>query len=70
MQWSIRWIKRVYFRVWVRWGIKVLETLDDRMKYAGYNRTYRRQFWREFTAKQVNRDFVLTVLIKKGGGKV
>ena len=63
-----RWIKRMYFRVWVRWGIKVLETLDDRMILAGYDRTYRRQFWRAFTAKQGNRKYVLDRLITKKAG--
>jgi len=61
----IRWFRRMYYRIWVRWGIKVLETLDDRMKAAGYPRSYRRQFWREFTARQTSRGYVLDNLITK-----
>ncbi len=61
----IKWLRRWYYRIWVRWGIKVLETLDDRMKAAGYTRAYRRQFWREFTARQASRGYVLDNLIIK-----
>ena len=45
-----------YYRRKIKSGIYVLERLDDWMYDAGYKRHERRQFWREFIAKQGARD--------------
>ncbi len=45
-----------YFRRKVKRGLYVLESLDGMMDKAGYHRHERRQFWREFTAKQAARE--------------
>ena len=53
------WIKAQYKAIRTRYwkwrvnrSIRVLDELDWNLKRAGYNRTDRRRFWREFTKKQ------------------
>jgi hypothetical protein len=48
----IRW----WFRVKVKRGVYVLESLDGWMHEAGYKRHEIRQFWREFRTKQGARE--------------
>jgi hypothetical protein len=47
---------RWYYRRKVKRGMYVLKSLDGMMDKAGYHRHERRQFWREFTAKQAARE--------------
>jgi hypothetical protein len=49
-------IRGVYFRWKIKRGLYVLESLDGWMDSAGYKRHERRQFWREFTARQGARE--------------
>lgn len=49
-------IRGIYFRYKIKHGIYVLKSLDGWMASAGYKRTERRQFWREFVNKQDARD--------------
>jgi hypothetical protein len=46
-------------------SLKVLDALDWNMRQAGWTRTQRRQFWREFIAKQQLRTDVLNKLTQQ-----
>ena len=61
-------LRRVWFRRIVRRGVKVLERMDGYMSEAGYKRTERRRFWREFVANQAERDRVFYELNKGSKG--
>jgi hypothetical protein len=52
----IAFFRKHYYRWRIRRGVYVLNSLDDWMTDAGYKRHERRQFWREFTAKQGARE--------------
>ena len=49
-------IRKIYYRHKIKKGIFVLKSLDGWMVSAGYKRTDRRQFWREFVNKQSARN--------------
>jgi len=49
-------IRKIYYRNRIKKGIFILKSLDGWMVSAGYKRTERRQFWREFVNKQTTRD--------------
>jgi len=48
-------IRMWFARRMLQRGTRVIESLDDTMVAAGYNRTQRRQFWRDFIKKQTTR---------------
>ena len=52
----IGFVRSIYYRHKIKRGIYVLKSLDGWMISAGYKRTDRRQFWREFVNKQSARD--------------
>jgi len=58
--------RRLRYRKWqVNRSLRVLDALDWNMRRAGWTRTDRRQFWRDFIKKQDLRTGVLNKLTQQ-----
>lgn len=54
-----------YYKWQVNRSIRVLDALDWHMRQAGWTRTERRQFWRDFIKKHLVRTQVLNKLTQQ-----
>jgi len=61
----LRRLRLRYHKRQVNRAIRVLDALDWNMKHAGWTRTERRQFWRDFTKKHKVRTDTLNALTQQ-----
>ncbi len=62
-------VRQWYWKRKAKRGIQFLEELDDTLKKAGYSRSERRRFWREFVKKKQFRDHLFKDLKEIRFGK-
>lgn len=55
-------IKERYYRWRVKEAVRLLSNLDRLMKKAGYKRSARRQFWREFNKSELKNEMLNRLL--------